>query len=192
MHDLITGATTFSKYLRYQICTKQNQTLHRDVYSHKIHGSQIKGGLEACDFILLEHQNISFVDAEDILTRYKNIITQYKDTLKDANIDKTFYEYTKFKITSTYGKRNKAIIRAVDFEKEIKLAVLRGGLKTCEKLVGDYYRKPIEDIDLLMGDVHLLRMSLWNTYALSSRKIRKVDVLDTMLVNPSRSKLIFK
>ena len=191
MEDLISVATSFSKYLRFQICKKQNQTLNRNTYSQKIQGSQIKGGLEVCDAILLENQNLPFVGVEDVITRYKNLVLQFKKELVKINVEKSYEDYTQLKLDSYFGKRKKAVIRAVDFEKEIRLAVLRGSLKACEKLLNEHEQEPKDIIDIL-GDVHILRMNLWNSYASTSPKIRKVDVLDTMLVNPARNRLILK
>lgn len=190
MEDIISGAKSFSQFLRFQMCKKNKQVLKREIYSYRIWGSQIKGGLEVCDAILLENQDIPFVSAEDVLTRYKNLALQLTTELPDIDTLCSHSEYAIAKSSKLFGILNKKKIEASVFQEDVRVAVLRGSLKTCKDLLKAHYDDPIMKPDIMMGDVHIIRMNLWNKYASSSKKMKKVDVLDTMLPNPSRSKLI--
>jgi len=190
MEDIVKGALNFSKFLRFQLFKKQNQVLKRDIYSKRIWGSHIKGGLEVCDAILLEHQDCSFVDVEDLETRINNLMLQLKEELNNVNLTAKFNKYIDLKISQNFGKLNKEKLNANEFEEDIRIAVLRGSLKTCEKLIKSM--QPEDSVDTALGEVHVLRMNLWNLYATSSSNMKRVDVLDTMLPNPNPRKLVYK
>jgi len=190
MEDLISGARTFSQFLRFQICKKNKQVLKKELYFHRIWGSQIKGGLEVCDSILLENQNLPFENADDVIARYENINLHLNKELKSLETTDSHEEYAKSKSDKLFGKLTKNKIDAAIFMEDVRIAVLRGSLKTCRDLLKAHQDEPTMKPDIMMGDVHIVRMNLWNKYAASSRKMKKVDVLDTMLPNPDRSRLL--
>jgi len=190
--ELIVEAISFARCLRFQLCKKQKQVLSRNLYSQKIWGSQIKGGLEVCDAILLENQNLTFISSDDLKMRYRNIIFQLKKEFIDLNKEYSFLEYADQKTLITFGKANKAKVNALTFEKEVNCSVLRGSLKTCEKLLFKNDQELIQNIDVMLGDVHIERMDLWNSYAATSKTMKKIDLMDAMIPNPDRNKLIHR
>jgi len=189
MEDIISGAKTFSSYLRFQLCSKQKQVFKRDVYAQKIWGSHLKGGLEVCDALLLEHQNLPFVDVEDLETRIKNLSLQLRKELQNVDLAITFDSYVTLKTKEAFGTSDKVKVSAEDFQENVRLAVLRGSYKTCIKLLENV--SPKDTVDIILGDVHILRMQLWNIYATSSNKMKKVDLIDAMTANPDPSKLLY-
>ncbi len=187
MEDLITGADSFATQLRFQLFNKNKQVFKREIYTHKIWGSQIKGGLEVCDAFILEHDRGEYKDYEDILKRYENLIILFKEQLSNlVEVNSSFDEFAIKKTYERFSRDKKIKLIASDFKEDIKVAVLRGSLVACEKLLNDHIKEPINKLDILIGEVHILRMCYWNTYRKNNRKhiLREVDVIDTMQVNP--------
>lgn len=186
MEDLITGADTFANYLRFQFFKKQRQVFEKSNYLHKVWGSQLKGGLEVCDAILLEESKNKFSIPEDVTSMYVNILESILKEVPHIDKTKTFEDYANDKVFSIYGNEKKLKVYAQTFKEDIRHAILRGSLIACEKLLVDYLKDPTLSIDVLMGEVHILRMKYWNTYQSGNRQkvLRRVDINDTMQVNP--------
>ena len=186
MNQLITGASTFSKFLRFQLCTKQRQVLNRKVYTHRLWGSQIKGGLEVCDALLFENKENPFSSTKNLENRLKECVTQLKKELKDKDTQKSFLEYTSFKISQIFGKLNKIKIDSSKFEEDIRIGLLRGSLTVCEDLLNKNEKDPTNDVDVMMGDVHIIRMNLWNDYVKKSKSnnLKRVDIYEAMEIAP--------
>jgi hypothetical protein len=193
MEDLICGADSFAKFMRYTHCSKLNQTLQKSIYTQKIWGAQLKGGLEVCDAILFENKDLSFSSTLDIETRYKNLIYLFKIELgNDIDILKSFTKYAEIKSYEIYGGLKKTKINANIFEDNIRRATLRGSLVICEKLLAKNNLEPTDSIDVMLGDIHISRMELWNEYASSTKGITKLDVTDTMHLIPQKCHFLFK
>lgn len=186
MEDLITGAETFSNYLRFQFFKKQRQAFEKANYLHKVWGSQIKGGLEVCDDLLLKEKNNKFANSDEVISRYVTLIDLIKKEIPTIDTEKTFEDYALDIAFKIYGNEKKLKVSALGFKEDIRFAVLRGSLIACKKLLEDHLKDPIHKTDILMGEVHILRMKYWNTYQAGNRQkvLRKVDVVDTMQVNP--------
>ena len=187
MEDLITGAETFANYLRFQLFKKNNQMFRKDVYAHKIWGSQLKGGLEVCDAILLENQEKKYNSYEDLVSRYKDLLDKLKKELTDIDLTSSMLEFSNNKSKQLFGLRKKDKIKAHSFKEDIRISVLRGSYLACKRLLDEHIREPINKLDILLGDVHIVRMNYWNTYRSGNRQrqLREVDVIDTMQVNPA-------
>lgn len=185
MEDLISGAESFSSYLRLQLFKKNCQTFDKATYMHKIWGSQIKGGLEVCDAILLENQDKKFSNSDDLINRYKSIIPRVKEEIANIEFESSIVDFSEKLSKKYFIKSSTNKMFAIDFKKDVRLSALRGIFLTLIKLL-EYSTLEKMELDVLIGEVHIIRMKLWNTYRDGDRQqsLREVDVLDTMELNP--------
>jgi len=185
MENLIQGANSFSDLIRFQLFKKKYQTLKKSSYAHKIWGSHVKGGLEICDALLIENQEEPFTSSDDIDSRLKKISIKLEEETKNVNKAISFDEYISMKISKNFGKASKEKLYAEEFREDVRDSCLRGSFKTCEKLLDMVKDDPAECVDTRLGDIHIIRMELWNIYA-DYNNMKKVTVTEAMEVEVSR------
>jgi len=162
---------------------KKKKIFKRTIFDNKLKGSHIKGGLELCDALLLEHQDNSFVDVEDIVTRLKHLRLELNKKY-DGDLSDPLSTYTYKLADVVFNKRVKEKIAGNTFGESVEKTVLRGSIKACEDLINSHEKDPCDTIEIFIGEVHILRWSLWTAYCKLNPHMPKATLEDAMEIDP--------